>query len=593
VDEDAVDGGVWYTDDDRDGWGLDEGVAACEAPEGTADQEGDCDDGDDSVHPNADEVCNGVDDDCDDLFDESAADAVTWYVDADGDGYGAGDASSGCGIPSGHVAYDGDCDDSEATTYPGRDEWCHDGVDNDCDDVIDACDQVVYELADATYVAGTFDADRAGSSLATGDLDGDGVGDLLVGSPGYEGAGRGAAHVVLGTAGLPAWLYYDESFTLMGDGEGELLGTDVALGDYDGDLLDEIVIGAPGVSSVGTGGSSIAVGEVVLWDDDTKAWAEGGFTARAYADGRITGEASTSEFGFSVSVLAADAGEEEDLLVGAPLFEWKGDVAGAACVYEGGEWGASSWDSAELCVIGPTTAESWLGWDVEGRADVIEGDGLSDVVVGGPYATYDASADRGVVVAVDGSASSLVNAADAAARLYGAPGDELGTTLRAAGDLNADGYHDLVLGAPAAGDSTGSVYVVLGPLLESSPVSDAAVATITGSQALDRFGEALASDDFGGDDHNELVIGAPQAERSGMLRGEAYLFQGPVSGSWSADDASVLFEAEGLAGRAGYALETGHLDDDGVPEVLIGVPYASYDGEQSGGFYAIWSEELF
>ena len=136
VDEDdAVDATTWYADDDADTYGdASDSVVDCTQPSSTVADDTDCDDGDSSVNPGADEYCNGIDDDCDGAVDEGAVDANTWYADMDGDSFG--DPTTGvtsCDAPSGYVDVDLDCDDTDPDVYPDAPEVWYDGIDQDCD----------------------------------------------------------------------------------------------------------------------------------------------------------------------------------------------------------------------------------------------------------------------------------------------------------------------------------------------------------------------------------------------------------------------------------------------------------------------------
>jgi hypothetical protein len=120
-------GGVLDTDEGDEGDGC------------TPDADGDgycgddCDDDDADVHPGAAESCDGADEDCDGEIDEDAG--PTWYLDEDGDGWG-GEAVVSCEAPDSYADNGADCDDDDASTYPGADELA-DGRDNDCDDEVD------------------------------------------------------------------------------------------------------------------------------------------------------------------------------------------------------------------------------------------------------------------------------------------------------------------------------------------------------------------------------------------------------------------------------------------------------------------------
>ncbi|HMV67885.1 MAG TPA: putative metal-binding motif-containing protein, partial [Myxococcota bacterium] len=138
VDEDGADGGTWHRDLDGDGFGDPNTVRlACAAPLDYVADDTDCLDTVPTVYPGAVELCDGLDNDCDGLTDEGATQLATWYADGDGDGFGsAASTTEACAQPQGFVAAPGDCDDGAATTFPGATERCN-GVDDDCNTLID------------------------------------------------------------------------------------------------------------------------------------------------------------------------------------------------------------------------------------------------------------------------------------------------------------------------------------------------------------------------------------------------------------------------------------------------------------------------
>ena len=132
VDSAAIDADLYYRDLDDDGFGAGTGVAYCSPPTGFVSALSDCDDTDAEVNPAAEEVCDGVDNDCSGDVDLGALDALTWFPDTDGDGFGAGEAVMACEVPSGHVGNSDDCDDGSGVIFPGAEEVWYDGVDGDC-----------------------------------------------------------------------------------------------------------------------------------------------------------------------------------------------------------------------------------------------------------------------------------------------------------------------------------------------------------------------------------------------------------------------------------------------------------------------------
>jgi len=161
VDEDTSYGTTWYTDADDDGYGTDdETIIACEEPAGYADNTRDCDDGNASRHPDADEYCNGVDEDCDGATDDDPVDGSTWYADVDEDGYGSdADTVASCDPVDDYLSSGGDCDDTLSRVHPGATEYCN-GEDDDCN--------------------GSVDDDAANPETWYQDSDNDGYGDVSV-----------------------------------------------------------------------------------------------------------------------------------------------------------------------------------------------------------------------------------------------------------------------------------------------------------------------------------------------------------------------------------------------------------------------------
>jgi hypothetical protein len=134
----------WYADADADGFGRQSsGYFRCGPITGDVGIGGDCDDTSAEVHPGAVEVCDGRDEDCDQVADNAAIDAISWFLDRDGDGYGdAYNRVDSCSEVPGRTTRGGDCDDFDPTVSPGSPEICGDDIDQNCTGTDEICPAV-------------------------------------------------------------------------------------------------------------------------------------------------------------------------------------------------------------------------------------------------------------------------------------------------------------------------------------------------------------------------------------------------------------------------------------------------------------------
>ncbi len=195
---------TWAADRDGDGFGdRNDTVKACDVPDGYISNGSDCDDSDAAVHPNADELCDGVDNSCSGEVDDNPIDPNTFYFDADLDGVGDGDVTAtGCEAPYGYLEQDGDCDDADPLVFPGATEIC-DGIDNDCD---------------GTLPDDEADLDADGYIACLDDCDDDDVSSFPGASEVCDGADNDCDSVIDNNPVDGTWWFED----LDGDGYGDL-----------------------------------------------------------------------------------------------------------------------------------------------------------------------------------------------------------------------------------------------------------------------------------------------------------------------------------------------------------------------------------
>ncbi|MCB9796999.1 MAG: FG-GAP repeat protein [Alphaproteobacteria bacterium] len=569
----AVDEGrdfVAYDDADGDGYGdAATPQRVCELGEGQVRDANDCDDSDPAIYYGAPEVCDGVDQDCDRAVDEEAIDAPTVYEDLDGDGYGdAAAAWTGCELPSGFTPDDGDCDDADASVFPGAPEVCEDGVVNDCEGDAAAAwaecgEEGQVDLADVeTRLVGP-GGDRFGEDVEpAGDINGDGQQDVVVGATLIEHTDdlQGSVYLFHGpiTGALgPA----DAAARIDGEAYEAYLGLQVlGPGDLNRDGVDDLVVSALHSQLLlqdGHLGGSLFVfhGPVT------------GTLSQRDADLELSMGESHNHLGVALVSGDLNADSQPDLITTAPLDQ---DGEGVLAAFFGSFAASSAVREPDFVLQSPSDLRQ-PGVDVD-VAD-LTGDGFDDLILGGQTAS---NAGEALITFGPVSAGSYpVSASDVV--FGGDSGDLLGWTVAALGDCDGDGYGDLAIGArghSAAAPYAGAVYLVLGPLTAdpAAPIPSAANGIWLGEGELDFAGESLAAiGDSDGDGLGDLLIGAPDA-------GRVYLVHGPVTGAASLGDAAMIYEAgEGAEVRVG--LSSAQLDDDPWPELLIGGASAGSDGQ--------------
>ncbi|HKE49420.1 MAG TPA: FG-GAP-like repeat-containing protein [Rhodanobacteraceae bacterium] len=457
-------------------------------------------------------------------------------------------------------------------------------------------------------------AAHAGMSMAGGcDVNGDGIPDIVIGAPQAGVPGGGEVYVVYGNASgapLPASVN-DADVAIVGENDGDGLGSAMACADFNGDGFDDLLMTAPGYSPAGY--AYVVYGGASLPNTIDLA-ALGGTQGM-----RIPGLVSGTFFGTAAAAGDVNGDGYADIAVTAPRASGSSSNTGQGFVVFGGPSLPATFD---LSTLNGSNGFSISSTDLQGgtpNGDSIavgdlNHDGNADVAIGSRSAFPNGLSSAGEVWVVFGKAGGFapeiqvgtLNGGNGFAIEPAETGHFAGTSVAFVSDFNGDGHPDLVIGAPAtpSGPRFGTAYVVFGATtfpahfglgnldgangvaLVSPTLSDAAGSSVSGLP------------DLNGDRLGEVMLGAPSANAGAgggfVVYGRRLPF--PATIDLSTLNGSTGFRIDGAAAQdaAGTAVAyAGDQNRDGLYDLLIAAPFADVNGAVNvGAIYVLFGNDL-
>lgn len=400
-----------------------------------------------------------------------------------------------------------------------------------------------------TTLIGSNPGDHFGNCVASaGDVNGDGFSDVVVGAYGASSF-KGAAYLFSGSnTGLIA-----TPTILNGINISDGFGLSVAsAGDVNGDGYSDVIVGANGVNSnTGTAYLYLSNGN--------------GPVLSVSLDTTLTGLNSGDNFGYSVACAGDVNGDGySDIIVGAYGVLTN---TGAAYIFLGNSTGLSPFPPTILNGLSPS---NYFGNSVASAGDV-NGDGYSDVVIG----AYGVSGFTGAAYIFRGSNTGLITSLPTLLNGIGL-GDYFGISVTCAGDVNGDGYSDVIVGGIYASSSHGAAYLFQG---SSTGLSSSPAIILNGISVNDEFGYCVASaGDINGDGYSDVVIDALGVSSN---TGAAYTYHGSPDGLKTTSD----WQTNSNQGSAYYGISVasaGDVNSDGYSDVIVGAYTYSTGFSQNG-----------